>query len=99
MGQRLRRSLDAVLDCGNIKVGDVIYSVGGFVSRILCFWQSINNQIVAQCHECLKVSELIYRDDNRVVFIMAESIVDAMAYRPLGNGSIRVIMPHAARLG
>ena len=98
MGERLHRSVDAVLDCGNIRVGDVVYSIGGIVSRILCFWQS-NNQIVAQCHECVKVSEFIYRDDTRVAFIMAESIVDAMAYRPLGDGSIRVIMPYAARLG
>ena len=93
----LNRSTSAVLDCGLISKGDVIYSVGGVITRVMCFWQSDQDQMNVQCSICEKVDTFIFKDSNVITFLPIGSIIDAMAYRPLEDCSIRVIFPFAAR--
>lgn len=95
-GHRLNRSSEAVLECGHIYTGDVIYVVGGVVARIMCFWQ-LAEHITAQCHVCEKVDECEYRDGTNVSFVSTDSILDAMSYRPRPDGSFMVLLPFAAR--
>ena len=94
-----------MLECGHIHAGDVLWvSNGGGVARVQCFWQAAETPagderaIVAQCKLCEHVAENVYTDTNVSSFIDAEDVVDAVSYRPLGDGMMRVIKPFVATL-
>ena len=99
-GETLFKSSEAVLECGHIQQGDVMYAVGGLVGRILHFWKhSGTSHFVARCALWDRLDDsCIYREGNGVDFILADNIVDAMSYRPLGDGTCRVLLPYAARV-
>ena len=52
--------------------------------------------IVAECKLCEHVDGHTYKDSNVTAFINTEDVLDAVTYRPLGHGMIRVIKPFAA---
>ena len=96
-GLDLTRSTAAVLDCSGLHSGDIIYVAGGNLARITAFWQSAPGVITAQCTGCELVDGSIYRDSDSVLFVPHDTIVDACAYRKLGGGDFRVLLPFLAR--
>ena len=96
-GLDLTRSSAAVLDCGGLHSGDIIYVAGGNLARITAFWQSEPGVITAQCTGCELVEGSIYRDSDSVLFVPHDTIVDACAYRKLRGGDFRVLLPFLAR--
>ena len=68
-----------------------------------CFWQAAatsddERAIVVQCAACDKVADNVYKDTDITSFIDADDVVDAVSYRPLGDGMMRVIKPFGATL-
>ena len=96
-GLSLTRSKGAVLECGGLHAGDVIYVEGGDLARITEFWQSEQDVITAQCTGCERVRGSIYRDIDSVVFVHHDTIIDAVAYRKLDDGTFRALLPFLAR--
>ena len=96
-GESLTRSSAACLECGNIHARDIVYVKGGQLARITGFWQYETGLLTAQCTECEKVEEHIYRDSASVVFVASHTIIDAVAYRNKDDGEFRVVLPFLAR--
>ena len=97
-GSEFIRSSQARLECGRIYTGDIVYVIGGVVARVMHFWKSPSAEHIAmQCAIFENVDEYIYRDGNQTSFVSVDSIVDAVTYRPLTDGSIRVMLPFDAR--
>ena len=92
-GQNLTRSRAACLECGNIHARDIVYVRGGQLARITGFWQYDSGVLTAECTECEKVAEHIYRDSASVIFVQSHTIIDAIAYRNKTDGEFRAILP------
>ena len=99
LGDELHRSTQAVLICGYLFAGDVVYIEGGTLARIVAFWKKpTSSTIVAHCTEMtMTVGHRRYIDSSTPLFVTTETIVDACIYRPLGMGVLRVWLPFAAR--
>ena len=97
-GCELSRSSQAVLECGLIYTGDIVYAIGGVVARVVRFrkWPSAEH-IAIQCTIYENVDGGSYRDGNRTSFVSVDSIVDVVTYRPLADGFIRVLLPFDGR--
>lgn len=94
---RCSRSSTIVLECGQVASADVVYICGGAVVRAECFWE-LNGCFTMQCKVCSHVGGHLYRDGTAAdSFIACTEIVDTVAYRPLPDGSFRVILPWKAR--
>ncbi len=94
----LKRSSRAVLDCGELVFDDIIVDTNDSFSRIVCFWQQ-ETGIVAQCTTCETVgADHVFRHTGNTCFILAGSIIDAVLYRPLPDGSFRVCLPFRAEI-
>ena len=76
---------------------DIIYVKGGQLARITDFWQSEPGIITAQCTACKLVAKDTYRDSDSVLFVQNQTIIDGVAYRSLGDGEFRVLLPFLAR--
>ena len=76
---------------------DIIYVKGGQLARITGVCQSASGVLTAQCTACERVEENVYRDSVAVSFVASHTIIDAVAYRNLGDGSFRVLLPFLAR--
>lgn len=86
-GSELRKSDKAVLSCGMLRKGDIVFAkeISATVGRVLRFWEYNDQSIVV----CLASYTAIRGDDNRFwsraspssVFVRAASIVDAVAWR------------------
>ena len=96
-GLSLTTSSSAVLECGGLHASDIIYVEGGSLARIVEFWQTEPDVITAQCTGCELVSGSIYRDIDSVIFVQHDTIIDAVAYRKLHDGTFRVLLPFIAR--
>lgn len=90
------RSTSIVLECGELARSDVVYIKGGQVARVQCFLE-LNSCFTMQCIVCNRVSSNTFIDGSNVSFVSCSDVVDAMSYRPLGDGSFRVIWPFKAR--
>lgn len=94
----LNRSSRAVLDCGELAFDDIIVDTEDSISRVVCFWQQ-ETTIVAQCTTCETVGAgHVFRHTGSTCFIAGGSIIDAVSYRPLPDGSFRVCLPFRAEL-
>ena len=93
----LSRSVGAVLECGGLHAGDIIYIAGRKLARITWFWQTKPGVITAQCTACEFVAGSTYRDSDSVLFVQSDTIIDAVAYRSLDDGKFRASLPFLAR--
>ena len=99
LGVRLKRSSRALLECGMLACGDVVYILGGVLGRLECFWQ-FGEHITALISKCKPLQTAgHYRDSDGCDFVSIDSIVDAVSYRLLEDGSFRVLLPFKARFG
>ena len=90
-------SSSACLECGSLLARDILYIDGGSLARIVEFWQTGPDAIIAHCTRCELVRGSIYRDTDSRVFVQHDTIIDAVAYRILHDGTFRVILPFLAR--
>jgi len=98
-----RRSSIAILRCGEINAGDIVWLTSGVVGKVIRFWQShgaddtINVQIDgyrssdASGHRFLESTPYAH-------FADASSIIDACIWTRVSHGLIRVIVPFGAKL-
>ena len=101
--QILLHSIEAVLLCGPVKCGDIVWLRIGMVGRVLRFWQSeglphINVQIseLARCNA--NEPEEFYSDCvGASKFVDANDIIDACMWAEKRHGVIKVIAPFGAR--
>ena len=96
-GLGLSRSVGAVLQCGGLHAGDIIYVAGRKLARITCFLQTKAGVIIVQCTACEFVAGSTYRDSDSVIFVQSDTIIDAVAYRSLDDGKFRALLPFLAR--
>ena len=89
----INRASAACLECGNIHARDIVYVRGRQLARITGFWQYESGVLTAECTECEKVAEHIYRDSASVIFVQSHTIIDAIAYRNKTDGEFRAILP------
>jgi hypothetical protein len=99
LGVCLKRSSNALLECGILAAGDVVYILGGVLGRLECFWQ-LGEHITAQINKCKPLQTAgHYRDSDGCDFVSIDLIVDAVSHRLLEDGSFRVLLPFKARFG
>ena len=96
-GFSMTTSSSACLECGSLLARDILYIDGGSLARIVEFWQIGPDTIIAHCTRCELVRGSIYRDTDSRVFVQHDTIIDAVAYRILHDGTFRVILPFLAR--
>ena len=96
-GLGLSRSVGAVLECGGLHAGDIIYVAGRKLARITRFLRTKAGVIIAQCTACEFVAGSTYRDGDSVIFVHSDTIIDAIAYRSLDDGKFRALLPFLAR--
>ena len=97
-GLELRRSSQAVLDCGLIAKGDIVYVAGGVVAVAMEFYEHAETSAMfLHCEPCKQIGRNTYTFSHVSEWVDAGTIVDAMAYRKLQDGSVRVLFPFAAR--
>lgn len=98
-GHELQRSTEAVLECGHIHKGDVVYLKSSGIARVVCFWKPVNVQIIlAQVSDCVRVpsTEFCYTDSEQISFVDVDAICDAVIHRYRGDRIFRVILPFVA---
>ena len=101
MDRELYISSAAVLLCGSIKKRDVVYINDGLriiVGRVDRFWL-MNGQIVVRiaCYRCVGNDKRFWSTDSEEIqFFSANSIVDAVAWRPVSAAIVRILPPFVA---
>ena len=102
-GQFLSHSDDAVLKCGPVHRGDIIWLRIGIVGRVVRFWRSKGSPCInVQLDELTRCNandpEEFSDRTGPPKFVDAESIVDACMWIDKRSGVIKVIAPFEARL-
>ena len=97
-GLELGRSTHAVLPCGEITKGDVVYIEGGVVAVAVAFYEHAEtSSMFLLCETCKRMRKNTYRFSHDSEWVDVGTIVDAMIYRELPDGDVRVLFPFAAR--
>ena len=99
----LLHSSTALLECGEIKNGDIVWLNSDIVGRVVCYWRhaSIDNEYMVQiaAYGVLKegMDEYFNEDDTRMHFTDATSIIDACIWVYKRPRVLRVLPPAAVQ--
>ncbi len=100
LGMRLLQSRSAVLQCGVVMQGDVVYLNSGACGRVLAFWKR-DDHMFAQLDMYTQVNGVYMQWDTtrpKASFAYIDSIVDCVIWAVVRHGVIRVLPPFAEAL-
>ena len=103
VGLQLMRATAALLPCGQIAAGDIVYLTNHVVGRVAGFWgedgdpDNITVEIHAFARESADCPNIVRERSASTIYEVAESIIDACVWLYKDEGLIQVIEPFAAR--
>ena len=97
------RSSCAILRCGEINAGDIVWLTSGIVGKATYFWQqqSVDDQMIVQidAYNPSDASGCRFTEANSYThFASANTIVDACIWIRVEHGLLRVIVPFGAKI-
>lgn len=95
LGVHFHRSKEAVLKCGLVRAGDLVYLYASVVGKVICFWKNAEHETISVQIECYTPlgDNNRYRICTTTSIVDCDCVMDTLVYCECAQDEIYVIFP------